>query len=144
VSKRVGRPPLLDDEDCADLITHRRGQDLAKNSATSSQLQTIFYEKRVEKAKQQNKNSLSVKQTMSKRSLTKYRKLIVPDKVKSATVQNKRRLQASTDLPSFISAAGLFMSLFSVDLDDSLYIRVRPELIFDIDAMSVKVGPQLS
>lgn len=36
------------------------------------------------------------------------------------------------------------MSVFSRDLDDIYYTRVRPELLFDIDAMSVKVRPPSS
>lgn len=83
-TKRVGRPRLLDDGDCFDLATKQRGKDLAKDSATSGQLQTIIYEKRKEKAKKDNKNVLGVKSLVSKPTLAKYKQLIVPVKVKSA------------------------------------------------------------
>ncbi len=80
----MGRPPLLDEHDCAELVSQQRRKDFAKDSATSRQLQTIIYEKRVEKAKKEQKNSLGVEKSISKRTLAKYKQLIVPVTVKTA------------------------------------------------------------
>lgn len=122
--KCVGRPPLFDEKECTELASQQRSKDLAKNSASGSELQTIFYEKRKEKAKRENKNEISVPKSISNGSLRKYQKIILPEKLKTVKKQNKRRLQAVSDLPNFVSAAGVFMSVFSVDLNDARYSRV--------------------
>lgn len=134
----------FDEKECTELASQQRSKDLAKNSASGSELQTIFYEKRKEKAKRENKNEISVPKSISNGSLRKYQKIILPEKLKTAKKQNKRRLQAVSDLPNFVSAAGVFMSVFSVDLNDARYSRVRPELELNLDGMSVKVGPPYS
>jgi transposase len=124
-AKPMGRPPHLSKKACDELSTEQRAKDLAKDSATSDKVQTIIYEKRKDTARKEKKNVLGVKKSICRKSLTKYRKMILPHAVKSVNVQNKRRLQALTDLPSFISACGVFSSLFSVDLNDNQYTRVR-------------------
>jgi len=139
--KKMGRTPLLSENDVAELTAQQRARDLAKNSATGPQLQTIIYNKRKEAAASANKNVFGVGKVISRRSLQKYKQLIVPVTVMSATVQNPRRLQAISDKLNFISLLGVFMCLLSIDLNDKDYRRVRPELTFNLDAMSVKAGP---